>query len=261
MLVTRWYALTVLVCVLFLAGASGPVSAQSLRVVTAGDSLTNGYTDLIEASFAAAGVDVEVTNVAFGGMTSEMFVGRAPWQGRTVNHVNEVLAADPDVILFMLGSNDAGRTTWNVSAFDTFRTSMPVALDAFASAVNGRNESPVVVMGNVIPLLNDRGPVANPRITDDFNPWIAARAQAYGFDLVDMHGLITSQPNWQDMYHSDGVHLWGQLDADSEWSRGGQYLMADAFRDQALIAVPEPCSLVLLCTGFAALALRRRRTA
>lgn len=51
--------------------------AAPLRVVTTGDSLTNGYGYLLQQDLADLGIQADVKSVASGGCTSSRYVGLA----------------------------------------------------------------------------------------------------------------------------------------------------------------------------------------
>ena len=230
------------VCVLLVSAASGNIFAtgDTLRVVTTGDSLTNGYDDLLQRVFNREADDATVINVARGGITSGMYTGRDKYGDDYLDFHNDVTAADPDAIVFMLGANDVAKAVSKSTSFQEYTENVPIAFDAFASYINGRGQSPVVIVMNLIPMITDRESEYEPWITDHFNPWIAQQAADRGFVHIDMWDLIASQPDWRDLY-SDGIHLWGKFE-EGEYLRTGQWLMAEAIRDEL---VPEPSALTV----------------
>lgn len=86
---------------------AAPASAETLRILALGDSLTAGYglpqedafTTRLEAALEAAGFDVEVINGGVSGDTTAGGLARLDW----------ALADNPDLAIVELGANDGLR--------------------------------------------------------------------------------------------------------------------------------------------------------
>ena len=84
--------------------ASAPASAQTVRLLAFGDSLTHGYglpdgdtfPDQLEAALQADGYDIEVLNAGVSGDTTAGGLARVDW----------ALFDAPDAVLVALGAND-----------------------------------------------------------------------------------------------------------------------------------------------------------
>lgn len=234
------------------AGLVPTAASEPLRVVAAGDSITNGYAyqrARLQEALDATGEEAVALHANYSGHTAQQFVD--------ADGVAALLAHDPDVVALMLGTNDANRASWNPVGYDSrYYEPMSEIFNAIDEYANGRSRAPTVVLLNLLPTLEENlAPSVDAdfatRVTEtEFNPWLAEQAESRGYLLADVHSLITSQPNWQAMYN-DGIHLWG----DGE---RGYYLMADFVAALSIAAVPEPTAgFALIVTGF--FALRRRR--
>ena len=205
-----WCAVAAMVLALVAAGSA---RADALRVVATGDSNTNGYApSRLQAAFNAEGPAAAVFCVASGGCASDRYVGEAldPDTGTFRDFAAEVVALDPDVIIFMLGTNDAHRSEpgW----FLDYMRRISDVFDTFGAAVNSRGRSPLVIVSAVLPVLYGQDDatarIANTLIDYCYNPWLARQARDRGFIFVDVNTAIRRLDNWQDLY-SDNVHLSG----------------------------------------------------
>jgi lysophospholipase L1-like esterase len=235
--------------------------AEPIRVIPTGDSLTSQYTTygFLRAALNAASMDAvapdllydHVGNVATyrGGLWSDAYVGNATWPGEgPINYGSNVLAADPDVILFMLGINDVPFNCDQnglAARFQHYQDLIAPVFDNFASFTNSHVEHPHVIIGSVLPFDVDktegylsavRGyPVAYPPGTIDFlgntwNPWLASKSLQHGFTYIDNFTALQQVPDWKNtmMDPNDGLHL---SVAGCQWI---------ASRFVSAIAVPTP---------------------
>lgn len=235
-----------------LVGVHAVYSDDPLQIVTTGDSLTNGYSPYLSTSCGNLGLDVSIVKVANGGLTSSQYVGETLNSHDTElrDYAGDVLAADPDVICFMLGTNDVYHNSNAATKFEEYATRISGVFTRFQAAVNTSGEHPRVIVSTIIPITLEGKEAANQRIDEWYNPWLASAADAFGFTLLDVNSRIQQLPDWTSLY-SDGVHLHANGDAGCIW-------MADEFA--AVIAAPEPGILGLLTAGFTAMCARRRRT-
>jgi len=202
----------------FRAGSAeaSPVSgAAALGVVATGDSLTVGYApERLQRAFDVAGVSAEVGTVATSGCNSARYVGekRDPFTVTYRDYAAEVLDLDPDVIIFMLGTNDALSSI--PAAFGQYTERITGVFDRFDAAVNSRGIHPVVFVSTLLPILSDdpqsSAYAAGQLIDGLYNPWLHQQAGNYGFELIDINARIQTVDDWQDLYSPDGIHLWGQ---------------------------------------------------
>ena len=105
-------------------------------VVTTGDSLTVGYgLQRLQSAFDAAEYDATVYTVASPGCTSARFSGRE-WDSVTQSKhdfVDDILALDPDVVCFQLGTVDALYCLSDPDRFDVHLLGGAAAIDAGSS--------------------------------------------------------------------------------------------------------------------------------
>ncbi len=234
------------------------VSMATTRVVAIGDSITTGYSPTrLQNKFNGSGFDANVFTVASGGCDSNRYTGKMldPSTNTLRNYADEVLALDPDVIIFLLGTNDAIDYKDDPNAFFGYSQNMSSVFDKFGTAKNSHGESPLIIISSLLPVLSDdtesAAHIANKQINDSFNPWLIQQTQNRGFLLKDMNTLIQQQGNWQD-YYNDGIHLWANDAAGYEW-------MAEEFRDTVISAVPEPATITFFSTACIFLLHRKRR--
>ena len=253
---------------LFMVGMLPLADASAeFKIVATGDSLTNGYSPVrLTDALAENEIPNETVTVASGGCNSARYVGRTidPHVGKYRDFAAETLTHDPDVIIFLLGTNDAYRMANYVisgdaaglaDAFDTYRSDIAGAFDIFDGATNSEGRSSAVIVSTILPIVphesNSRVDEQNLVISALLNPWLKDQAAERGFFLKDMNALIQSQNNWQDFY-SDSAHLWANDAAGYEW-------MGREFADTVATAIPEPISLSLLVMGGLGLVRIRKR--
>ncbi|QDU71369.1 SGNH/GDSL hydrolase family protein [Mucisphaera calidilacus] len=230
------------------------VNADAVRVIAAGDSITDGYAYQrmrLQRALDTVSIDCTAMHAAYSGRKAQDFINEGG--------INATLDKDPDVILLMLGTNDALRASFSApdTYFDDYTLAMSSIFEAVHAFTNTRGESPEIILLNLIPVIDKPalpGSVnidfANQAI-EAFNTWLEQQAQQHGYSLFDTYTLITSQPDWQDMYN-DGIHLWG----DDE---RGYDLMADQLAQQVeTVMLPEPIAASSLMILLATTRLRQR---
>ena len=201
---------------------AGTAYAGGLRVVTTGDSHTNAYSNRLQAVFNSLGDNAVVSKVASGGCHAERYAGHEidPTTGTIRDYAAEVLALDPDVIVFMLGTNDAFKHVADPAWFGVYVSDVEDVFFTFKHARNRSGNRPIVLVLTPTPVL-DNVPV-DTAISDLFAPWLVFAAAENGFILLDTNALIQTQPDWQAFYAADGIHLWGlDLGADGYWWLAG----------------------------------------
>ena len=220
---------------------------QPLRVVTTGDSLTVGYgggrmqTTVDEAPFVA-----DVVRVAQGGCTTDRYLALEPEPvtQAPVDFVELVQDEDPDVILLMLGTNDAIQSVGQPERLTRFDANLRTIVERFANWQNSRGETPSILLATVIPILAENRTEAAALVEDEINPTIRQVAAEYGLRCIDLNEQIQQQPAWTTWYN-DGIHLWSQ-------GALGYWWLAERFAS----AVPQlgrlegcPCLGDLDCSG------------
>jgi len=199
--------------------------AEPLRIVTTGDSITTGYSpDRLKAQFNLVWPDATVLSVAEGGCDSRRYLGQTPdpYTLQPRHFDQEVLAQDPDVIVLMLGTNDAFRSS-DPTAFGTYCTNVSGVLDSFFAFRNSRGKVPTIIVCTPLPLIAQTDPDharAEPFLEQQINPWLRQKvATAPGLYLLDINQLIQQQNGYQSWYN-DGTHLWGSNAIGYQWLAG-----------------------------------------
>ena len=212
------------------------VATSQIKVVATGDSITDTYvlyypiTDSIKY-FADTGYEVQFQNISTPGLNAQQYAGRTkhPWNSGLRNYAQEVADAHPDVIIFMLGTNDVfgGDKDWKA-----YQACIP---EIFNYWKNG----PKVIVSGILPQLYNK---TNQLITERYNPFLQQQAENFGFIFYDVNAMLRSKPNWQSYYHTDGLHL-NSSPGDTWLAR----TMCDAVKEN-LEPLPEPgtCSLFVL---------------
>jgi lysophospholipase L1-like esterase len=219
--------------------------AEPLRVTAAGDSLTVSYGSYLPDALDAAGVDAQTTVAAAGGLRARDFAGLTTRKASAPHdYVADVLASDPDVIILLIGINDAYMDSNPTERFNAYTAAADGILDEFTSFTNGRGQHPNVILSNLLPTTDPAPTGLNPRIDTLYNPWLEQEAAARGLTFIDANTLIVEESGGQSPYHPDGLHLTGD----------GYSWLADTYAS----LVPEPSGM-LAVAALAGLVLRRRR--
>ncbi len=230
----------VLMMILVVGALVGSQADASLRVMATGDShtyrysgLSFGYGTLVRWTYHDEATQLRAY---YSGVRTQQYID----DGR----INEVLAADPDIIQFLLGTNDS---TGQVSV-ETYSSNVTTILNAFTSFTNGRGNHPVVVVSTVMPLIDpEYTDVATPYI-ESYNAWLRELSVLRDdFVLIDYDASLTSIDGWES-YYTDGVHLDGAMTQYQDYGLypAGYILLAEQFHDAAIAAIPEPGSLIAL---------------
>ncbi|MCK6491148.1 MAG: GDSL-type esterase/lipase family protein [Planctomycetes bacterium] len=179
-----WLLLLAAVCS---GAAAEPATAARIKVACVGDSITLGNTKAPETAYpvllqALLGERYEVVNFGVGGRTllrrkDPLALGRA-------------LKAQPDVVVIMLGTNDARQATWDqlggefvgdyvgvVKAFQDL-PSRPAVLAALpVPAFPGQwGISQTVIAGQVIPAIREAAEKAGIPVIDTHTPLLERKA-------------------------------------------------------------------------------------
>jgi lysophospholipase L1-like esterase len=236
----------------------GTARCDALKVVATGDSLTGQYWSYLPQAFDGLDMSVVVPDPVYshpasictarGGLAAPFYVGQKAYSPEApINYAANVLAADPDVILFMLGINDLGWDDKVDARFDTYKNDIGSVFESFANFTNSRGERPNVVVGSVLPfdVAKNHACWSMTRpfdpldwIDNKWNVWLEQESARYDFTYVDNFSAIQQVPGWNTtlMAANDGLHL----------SESGSQWIASQF---AAAVVPEPSALALLVLG------------
>ena len=182
---------------------AGPQEGQ-IKVACIGDSITYGHgvTNWETENYPAVlqsllGDEYYVGNYGFIGACVNPD-GDKPYTEQSV--YKQSLDLDADIIVFMLGTNDSKAENWTNA--DTFIKAHKALLDSYYA--EGRQ--PKVYVG----LCAESFDIENPQMEYGIQPAVVdeiveALQDAYGeeVELIDIHALTTSHPEW---FTVDGVH-------------------------------------------------------
>jgi lysophospholipase L1-like esterase len=218
-----------------------------------------------QCAFDRRGLDVELRPRAYGGLavlSSRYDLTRSGrdlngvLQQYTVNPVNEILAADPDVIFYMLGVNDsfswaANPSYGSVTYREAFALELTRTFDTLSTFVNSAGQHPLVFIGTGVPLRVPSEPgtyygdvyaqadidfrqAGADALRDGINPLLRQRAADYGFHLVDVNQAIVDTGSSWESYYADLVHP----------NALGRELIRDEFIDAwVAVLLPGDCNL------------------
>jgi hypothetical protein len=227
---------------LLLAAVASLACASSLfaatKVVSSGDSLMCLISSDMPAALAAFGTFDYPTPIlgnggsdtAMGDITSRHWIGSESFGSpeQTVDFRTNCVKAHPDVVLLMIGANDAFGdygTYWNQWSYDRFKANVDMGVQSIQEA------GIPVVLGAITPCNEEvaaayRGTVnthPNARF-DQYNAWLQQEADLRGCLFLDTDTMMRSVPNWQTtMLGVDGLN----------YSAAGSVFMANQFAQAA----------------------------
>lgn len=189
-----------------MSGMSNTTEAKEgqTRIACVGDSITyghgisnwpeNNYPTVLQKLLGSA---YHVNNY---GVSSFAVQDTADRPYMTLAHYQESLAYDADVVVFMMGSNDAKPENWIDAA--SFRADLETILDTYEAAeiilctpasaffLDGQTEG--VTSHDIQPL-----------VVNEIAEICRTVAQERGYTLIDIHTLTAAHPEW---FSNDGVH-------------------------------------------------------
>ena len=246
-------------------------TAAPIKVVATGDSLTVGYGPFLQAALDARRPGrFEVSRVARGGTDAREYAGlieNPQCNCGLTDMVAEVLALDPDIIVFMLGTNDSSF----VGGVGYYEELMPTFLDQFEAS------GAQVIIAAPPPILPTTPyyAFAEGNLAGQIDPLIRGWAIERSLPLVDLRAH-----DWTGLYH-DSVHMtypegrrvMAGIFADRVVRAGRFYRrrararivfgwpeFSSASQSYQAVVVPEPAGLLLFgfSVPFATFIQRRR---
>jgi lysophospholipase L1-like esterase len=214
------------------------------NVVSTGDSLTCQISSDMPGALAAFGDFVYPdpiygrggSNTAMGGITSRQWIGSEPMNGQLIDFRANCIAANPDVVLLMIGTNDAFGDygpNWNQWSLDTYKANVDAGVQSLTA------EGTRVVLGTITPCNEEvaaafRGSAnSHPNVRFGlYNAWLQQEADLRNCLFLDTDTTMRKVPSWDTtMFGIDGVH----------YSPTGEIFMANQFAQAAeLICQSDP---------------------
>ena len=234
--------------IVFFVVISAALPAEcGLTIVTTGDSNTVGFSpNLLDTLRVQQGLNIRPLSIASNGADAASYTGLtvdrnyqpAPAKHhQAVDAINGPVYAvagsygskiepnpEPDVIVVMLGTNDAvGTFRFGLQNWQTYKTQMSGVYDYLTTATTPGGKRPEIFVATPLPILADPSSaisvLAAQFVDTVMAPWIreqvaALAAAGRGIHLIDINQTIKQQPNWQSLYSDDGVtqghyHLFG----------------------------------------------------
>ncbi|MEM6391698.1 MAG: SGNH/GDSL hydrolase family protein [Planctomycetota bacterium] len=234
----RTYRTALLTGLFALLSVCGTVYAEPVKVAFIGDSLTVHYTQANQSvvdtpvfhaapdnplgqTLAKHNANWHAVVIAAHGLTAQTWPHRHHHAGDWnpdpdgFNRLDLLLAEKPDLVVLMLGTNDAlhiGRHPDQAAPREqAYRTALARLLDALPDSTS-------VLLLTLPPVIeatptNTETDVAAVNLSlDRFNQHLRQLTdQRDRTALFDYRGWVTSLDNWPAYYNDDGVHFWGSL--------------------------------------------------
>ena len=193
-----------------LAGAASAVAAEPIVVACVGDSITYGHgaSDRGKTSYPAQlqallGDGWDVRNFGRNACTAldegKEFNGQGGKAYRKAPEFPKAKEAKPDVVLFMLGTNDSKPVNWGEDGAGVKRDYAKLVDDFLALA-----PAPVVVVGASPFVKKDSFSIREKIVGGELAPWQRAFAAERSLPLVDAYEATKAAA--ETSYIGDGVH-------------------------------------------------------
>lgn len=183
----------------YLHEAAKKRAPSPIKVACVGDSITFGHgTEPREENHyplllnKLLGEKWTVENFGVSGSIVQ-FVGDLPYAA--TDPFYDSLSYDPDVLVFMLGTNDSKSHNWTTP--ETFRTDYQQLLDSYLEL----NPGVQIVLCTCAAVYENPYDIQESRVSI-INNIVRSIAEEHGYILVDIHTLTLKNPQW----FPDGVH-------------------------------------------------------
>ena len=164
-----------------------------IRVACVGDSLTQ-LTSYPDTLLSKLGDDYDLYNFGVVGTTVSLASGAAYMD---TDAFQSALAFNPDVVVIMLGTNDAQSNLFQYNT--TFVDDYITLIEAFQS----RPSSPKILLVQPPPVFSDQSGRISPKYFEEtILPGIKQVAIQTNLPLVDTYSLLINYPE----YFPDGIH-------------------------------------------------------
>lgn len=188
--------------VLFLAVSSLSVFAKT-KVACIGNSITFGYglsspsTQSYPTKLQALlGNEYEVSNYGVSARTMLKKGDRPYWNESAYTQAK---ASNPDIVIIMLGTNDAKlATNWT-----PHKTEFDDDYKAMIKAFRNLSSAPEIWVCKIVPAYKEIWEISNTTIVNEVNPVITQVSVDAGTHLIDMY---TAMDNRSNLFQSDGIH-------------------------------------------------------
>lgn len=163
--------------------------AEPIRVACVGDSLTRG-TEYTLFLWSQLGSGYIISDFGVGGTTVST-ASEKPYMNESAFHLAQ--SFQPDIVIVMLGTNDAGLNQTKESFIQDYTT--------LIGAFQALSTKPVIFIVKPPPIVNSTA-LSNNRLAGTINPAIAEVAAQTGATLIDAYTPMLNYPS----DYTDGVH-------------------------------------------------------
>ena len=189
-----------------MSGMSSTTEAAEgqIRIACVGDSITYGHgtTGWPANSYPSKlqGLLGDAYHVNNYGVSGHAVQANADMPYRDLPHYQESIAYDADIVVFMMGSNDAKPQNWIDAA--TFKADL-------LSLLEGYGETEIILCTPATAFWLDgqtEGETNHhiqPLVVNEIAEIVREVAQEHGYTLIDIHALTAAHPEW---FSGDGVH-------------------------------------------------------
>lgn len=184
---------------------------DKVKVACVGDSITYGYGLENRKKEAYPSVlnmmlpnDYKVKNFGHSGATA---LKESDLPYREVLEYRQVKKYQPDIIIFLLGTNDAKDYNW--PGKDEFKNDYAALVDTLLSL----DSSPQIFLCTPPPSFLETGMINNNTISDAIVPVIRQVAQEKGLEVIDFYSTFEHRPeDFPDKIHpnSEGTSMMAQ---------------------------------------------------
>ena len=191
-----------LAAIILLLIASFSAYAQ-IKVACIGNSITYGYglsspsTQSYPTKLQALlGNGYAVGNYGVSARTMLKNGDRPYWNESAYTNAK---ASNPDIVIIMLGTNDAKlQTNWT-----PHKAEFPDDYKAMITAFRSLSSKPEVWVCKIVPAYKEIWEISNTTIVNEVNPAITEVSVVRGTHLIDMY---TEMDNSSTLFQSDGIH-------------------------------------------------------
>lgn len=178
------------------------IQAQK-KIACIGNSITYGYglSSPSTQSYPSKlqdllGSEYEVHNFGVSARTLLKRGDRPYWNESAYS---QALNLQPDIVIIMLGTNDAKLNTNWTPHKDEFKSDYQSMIRAF----EGLASNPKVWICQIVPAYQTIWEISDATIKNEVNPKIKEVSEEEGFGLLDMYSAMSNKAN---MFLSDGIH-------------------------------------------------------
>jgi acyl-CoA thioesterase-1 len=179
--------------VLFFANLENRLGSNAIRVACVGDSITKGcgYPEELQIKLGDA---YNVENFGVGGATVMAESGKPYINQIAFQNAKQFL---PDIIVIMLGTNDASLT--NQPSIEDFTDEYKTLISEFQEITS----KPRIFLAKPPPIFNNTLGLSNITLVEDIIPCVEKAANELGLPLIDIYSALITHPEY---FSEDGVH-------------------------------------------------------